>query len=124
MSEKITCPHSSPLSKKKSQYCADTHLRIGHSSLNGHLHRLNLRDNPNCDHCHQTETIEHILMSCSRYYSYRISLKALKAKLQSLGIDFTVPHILGKNTSDSSVRKKLFRFLTIFLKNSHLIEKI
>ena len=39
----------------------------GHLPTNAYLHRFKLRDNPDCQHCNATETIEHIIFSCPAY---------------------------------------------------------
>ena len=52
-----------------------TRLRIGHSRLRAHLHRLGLADNPYCPWCPtQLDTPEHVLLFCPRHHSHRVAL--------------------------------------------------
>ena len=96
-------------------------LRIGHTSLRGHLHRLNLVDSPFCQYCGAIETIAHVLLECPRYYTSRI---LLSASLRGLRVPFTVPGLLGKDTQDPTVKRKLYRHVSVFLKRTGLLRRL
>ena len=50
-------------------------LRSGSIDLNDHLHKLNLKDSPNCDFCtNERETVEHYIFSCQKYSNLRNAL--------------------------------------------------
>ena len=54
---------------------AITRLRIGHTRLNSHLHRLGMTDTPHCPWCPtQLDTPEHLLLHCPRHHSHRVTL--------------------------------------------------
>ncbi|XP_045126267.1 uncharacterized protein LOC123513261 [Portunus trituberculatus] len=52
-----------------------TRLRLGHTRLTAHLHRLHLSPDPYCPWCRTVpETIEHFLLHCPRFHSHRVVL--------------------------------------------------
>ncbi|XP_069192215.1 uncharacterized protein [Procambarus clarkii] len=56
---------------------AITRLRIGHTCLAAHLHRLRLVDSPYCQWClTQEDTVEHLLLHCPRFHSARVRLQS------------------------------------------------
>ncbi|XP_069190266.1 uncharacterized protein [Procambarus clarkii] len=56
---------------------AITRLRIEHTCLAAHLHRLRLVDSPYCQWCPtQEDTVEHLLLHCPRFHSARIRLQS------------------------------------------------
>jgi hypothetical protein len=63
-----------------------TQLRIGHNSLNKHLHRIQRADSPKCPHCpNANEDTSHVLLRCWKYANHRHQLTlALKRKAYSL----------------------------------------
>ena len=95
-------------------------LRIGHSSLRYHLHRLKLEDSPLCE-CLQEETVKHVLMICPKYFRERT---IMKHNLFTLGVPFILKRVLGREEDDPSLKKKIFRHLAVFLKSTGLIERI
>ncbi|XP_050686437.1 ATP-dependent DNA helicase DDX11-like isoform X2 [Eriocheir sinensis] len=53
-----------------------TRLRLGHTRLSTHLHRLRLVPDPHCPWCGTVEeTIEHLLLHCPRFHSQRVLLQ-------------------------------------------------
>ncbi|MPC51600.1 hypothetical protein E2C01_045449 [Portunus trituberculatus] len=58
---------------------AITRLRLGHTTLSAHLHRLRLSRDPFCPWCRTTpEAMEHFLLQCPRFHStYCTMLPAL-----------------------------------------------
>ena len=107
--------------KERKLTAAIQRLRIGHTSLNAHLNRLNLVNSPDCQYCSEPETIEHVLLYCPRYHSRRV---LFKQSLQKLKIQFTVPNILGKNIKDKTLKVKLYKHLAVFLKSTTLVERL
>ena len=49
-----------------------TTLKIGHSHLNSHFHKLGMIDNPHCPT--QSYAPEHLLLHCPRHHSLRMAL--------------------------------------------------
>ena len=70
-----TTPHPWARAKDRALDVALLRLRIGHSRLNAHLHRIGIEPSPNCEWCmHAQETIEHVLLRCFRHHSIRTEL--------------------------------------------------
>ena len=118
--DNVTVPFDS-FTKRRNISTAIQRLRIGHTSLNAHLHRLKLINSPDCQYCGESETIKHVLLDCPRYYSRRI---LFRQALQKLKIQFTLSKILGKDITDRSIKVKLYRHLAVFLKSTNLIERL
>ena len=54
-----------------------TRLRLSHTRLTAHLHRLRLSPAPYCPWCQTVpETIEHFLLHCPRFYLHRAVLQS------------------------------------------------
>ena len=70
-----------------------TRLRIGHTRLTAHLHRLHLAPDPYCPWCRNVEeTIEHFILHCPRFNSHRV---LLRTQLQALSVPtFDLPTLL------------------------------
>ena len=96
-------------------------LRIGHTSLNYHLHRLRLVNSSLCEHCGEEETISHVLVRCPRYFSHRTKFIY---NLRRGGIRFEYDTILGKEEEEPCKRKFIFRHLAVFLKDTGLINRL
>ena len=91
-------------------------LRIGHSRLRAHLHRLKMIDEPNCIHCQVPETIKHFLLYCHRPNSARC---VLRQNLLVLGItNVTVSILLGGGNFDKGIKEKISNILIKFLLNT------
>ncbi|MGL5597690.1 MAG: ribonuclease H family protein, partial [Aeromonas sp.] len=70
-----------------------TRLRLGHSSLNGNLHKIRKHPSGFCRFCGETETVEHILLQCR---AYNKEIQMLKTKIQTEGANnITLELILG-----------------------------
>ncbi|MPC84916.1 hypothetical protein E2C01_079669 [Portunus trituberculatus] len=55
-------------------------LRLGHTTLSGHLHSLHLSPDPFCPWCRTThETIKHFLLHCPRFHSHHTELPGVPA---------------------------------------------
>jgi ribonuclease HI len=65
-------------------------LRLGRVLLNQWLHKMNLHPDGNCEECDVPDTIEHLLLECSRKNISR----TIRNKCQELGIDCTMKNIL------------------------------
>ncbi|XP_050975638.1 uridine 5'-monophosphate synthase isoform X1 [Labeo rohita] len=51
-----------------------TRLRIGHTGLNSTLYRIGKHPTGECRHCNQQETVEHVLLQCTKYSNERYRL--------------------------------------------------
>ena len=60
-----------------------------HNSLNSHLHRFNIVDNPLCNYCGNWDTVDHIIFNCPNYTEGR---SELIQHLTPLGFD--KPHFI------------------------------
>ncbi|KAG0697406.1 Histone deacetylase 11 [Chionoecetes opilio] len=71
-----------------------TRLRLGHTRLTAHLHRLCLSPDPHCPWCMNIpETIEHFLLQCPRFHSHRV---VLQSQLLALNVTtFDLPTLLA-----------------------------
>ena len=55
---------------------AITRIKIGHTRLNSHLHRMKMTDNIYCRNCHiSEENINHLIFQCPKYYSKQQEMK-------------------------------------------------
>ena len=53
-----------------------TRLRLGHTRLTAHLHRMSLAPGPYCPWCISIpETINHFMLECPRFHSHRVVLQ-------------------------------------------------
>ncbi|RUA04271.1 MAG: hypothetical protein DSY43_06760, partial [Gammaproteobacteria bacterium] len=60
--------HTHPSRKVNS---AINRLKVGRTQLNQHQAQLGIHKTPNCPHCPNPETIEHVLIHCSHYNEHR-----------------------------------------------------
>ena len=81
-------------------------LRIGHTYLT-HSFIFARQHRPVCVHCQTGLSVEHILLHCNQY---NVSRKPLQDYCRSHGLDFTLPVVLGDDSSD--LLTLLFTFLT------------
>ena len=63
-----------PNNIKREEACKITRLRLGCTKLT-HEHLLQKKDQPNCQHCNEKLTVEHILINCNKYHQTRIKYK-------------------------------------------------
>ena len=96
-------------------------LRTGHTQLRSHLFRLNIVDSASCVHCGQPETISHVLFYCPRYYTNRVWFQH---RVLSLGLPFVYERVLGSDLDDIGVRTRVYRHLTVYLKNIGMLDHI
>jgi len=66
-------------------------LRTGHYKLNHHLSRIGLHPDGVCGQCEISETVEHLIEVCPKYFTAR---NRLKFALNQLCISFHTPEIL------------------------------
>ncbi|XP_045101462.1 uncharacterized protein LOC123498421 [Portunus trituberculatus] len=92
-----------------------TRLRLGHTRLTAHLHRLGLSPDPYCPWCRTVEeTIEHFLLHCPRFHSHRV---VLRDHLAALGVStFDLPTLLAAAGVYSSHQAAVIRLTCVFLK--------
>ena len=97
-------------------------LRLGHSRLRAHLHRINMVDSPDCLHCMVPETIEHVLLQCHRHYSKRCILRQQLIRMGIINIDIIT--LLGGGNLDNRIKEKIANFLIKFLIHTGKINDI
>ena len=91
-------------------------LRLGYTRLNKHMFRIGISDSPNCIYCNIPETIDHYLLHCPRYHSYRTELKR---KLEELGIKTISKNILlGGGTIDKEKKLKILKCTQKYIKET------
>ena len=80
-----------------------TRIKIGHTRLNGHLHRMKMVDSNLCRICQtEEETIKHVLFQCPRHYSLQ---QEMKDTLMKNSINYNLETILsGKNLEERQER--------------------
>lgn len=86
-------------------------LRSDSAYTNVNLYRIGKAASPNCQHCDQQETIEHIFFKCEHYASERIEFLNC---LRGLDIPFTLEATLfpkGPTSTCIRLRKFVFCFL-------------
>ena len=99
-----------------------TRLRIGHSRLAEHLHRMKIVDDPMCRYCAiEEENITHIVFRCARFHSLQVELKD---KLRKEGIPHTKEVLLGGGTLTKRQRRIATAQLKQFLTKSGVIDII
>ena len=100
-----------------------TRLRLGHTTLTAHLHRLNLAPHPYCPWCTNTpETVHHFLLECPRFHSHRV---ALRGNLQALGVpSFDLPTLLAAAGVDSSRQPAVIRHTCAFLNRTKQLPRL
>ncbi|XP_045104412.1 uncharacterized protein LOC123499945 [Portunus trituberculatus] len=100
-----------------------TRLRLGHTRLTAHLHRLGLSTDPYCPWCRTVEeTIEHFLLHCSRFHSHRV---VLRDHLVALGVStFDLPTLLTAAGVHSSHQAAVLRLTCVFLKKREQLPRL
>ncbi|MPC66405.1 hypothetical protein E2C01_060552 [Portunus trituberculatus] len=78
-----------------------TRLRLGHTTLNAHLHRLRLFTDLFCLWCRTTpEAMEHFLLKCPRFHSQHTALRSWLSALAITTLDLpTLLAASGVHTS-------------------------
>jgi hypothetical protein len=68
--------YKSVRSTKRSQATLLIQMRLKHTQLNAHLHRMNLPDSPDCDFCTGIEeNLIHFIIYCKKYERERETLR-------------------------------------------------
>ena len=102
---------------------AITRLRLGHTRLTAHLHRLHLAPTPNCPWClNVPESITHFILQCPRHHSARVTLRA---QLTSLGIQtFDLPTLLAATDVPPDRRDTVIRLTCAFLRKTNQLTRL
>ena len=95
-----------------------TRLRIGHSGLNQHLHRIGILLSPSCSWCGEEETIRHAILHCVRHHSAR---SELQERLRTLHVPLNIRNILGGGSFSKEINTKVLRLFKVFLRKSALL---
>ena len=99
-----------------------TRLRIGHTRLNAHLHRLGMTDTPHCPWCPtQPDTPEHLLLHCPHHHFHCV---ALLHSLSALRLHRpTLADLLG-GSPDPGLAFKTLNLTRTFLQRSNQLHRI
>ena len=100
-----------------------TRLRLGHTRLNAHLHRLRLVPDPHCPWCRTVEeTIEHFLLHCPRFPSQRV---LLRHQLRALDVlTFDLPTLLAAAGVHPSQQDSVIRLTCAFLRKTGQLTRL
>ncbi len=90
-------------------------LRIGHTALNHYLNVIGKHESGLCNNCKKTETVEHVLLECTRYRNERLKLES---QIKSIGLSGLSIQNLLRNSS------QVFKILLEFVKVTNLIKII
>ena len=108
--------------KSRKTETAMARLRIGHSSLKGHLFKFGLANDPNCSTCDVPENTKHILEECARNRRERYDMQQ---KLHTLGVHLpSTKVLLGGGDYDSALQGEIMKVVEHFLKSSGSLERI
>ncbi|KAG0727382.1 hypothetical protein GWK47_004017 [Chionoecetes opilio] len=114
-----------PWIRKKSRVLdvALTRLRLGHTTLTAHLHRLRLSPDPHCPWCiNVPETIEHFLLQCPRFHSHRV---VLHTQLIALNVNtFDLPTLLAAAGVHPSRQHAVIRLTCAFLRKTGQLQRL
>ncbi len=73
-----------------------SHLCIGHMALNHSLNVIGKHESGLCNNCKKPETVEHVLLECTRYRNERIKLEN---QIKSIGLSGLSIQNLLRNSS-------------------------
>ena len=80
-------------------------LRVGCALTKYQLHKYDSSISPTCSSCHQSETIEHILLYCGRYHNERQTFMTTTHLSMH---DMTLTNVLGTTTKEHLIAIKNF----------------
>ncbi|KAG0719345.1 E3 ubiquitin-protein ligase Siah1 [Chionoecetes opilio] len=116
---------SRPWIRKKSRVLdvTLTRLRLGHTRLTAHLHRLCLSPDPHCPWCMNIpETIEHFLLQCPRFHSHHV---VLQSQLLALNVTtFDLPTLLAAAGVPPSRQHAVIRLTCAFLRKTGQLPRL
>lgn len=100
-----------------------TRLRLGHTRLNAHLHRLNLAPDPYCPWCRgEEDTIQHYMIHCPRFHSHRVQLRS---QLHTLNIHtFDLPTLLAATGVPPQQQPTVIRLTCAFLRKTRQLPRL
>ena len=100
-----------------------TRLRLGHTTLTAHLHRLNLAHDPYCPWCLNTpENIQHFILECPRFHSHRVMLRE---QLLALEVNsFDLPTLLGAAGVPPPRQSAVIRLTCAFLRKTKQLHRL
>ena len=100
-----------------------TRLRLGHTKLTAHLHRLRLSPDPYCPWCRTVpETIEHFLLQCPRFHSQRV---LLRSQLVALNVHtFDLPTLLAAAGVHPTQQHAVIRLTCAFLRKTDQLSRL
>lgn len=100
-----------------------TRLRLGHTTLTAHLHRLGLAPDPYCPWCRATEeTVDHLMLQCPRFHSYRV---LLRSQLLALNVNtFDLPTLLAAAGIHPDTRPAVIRLTCAFLRKTGQLPRL
>ncbi|XP_050709265.1 uncharacterized protein LOC126994066 [Eriocheir sinensis] len=120
-----TDPSPQPWVRKTSRVLdvALTCLRLGHTRLGAHLHRLRLVPDPHCPWCRTVEdTIEHLLPHCPRHHSQRV---LFRHQLRALDVPtFDLLTLLAAAGVHPSRQEAVIRLTCAFLRKTGQLTRL
>ncbi|KAL7635514.1 UNVERIFIED_CONTAM: hypothetical protein RMT77_014583 [Armadillidium vulgare] len=98
-------------------------LRVGHTGLKAHLHKLKLAQSPSCPHCaFPTETVEHFLIHCPQYM---VARNLLFSRLRTLGVSLiNATTLLALNNVPPVGKQKAWQYIQQFLRQTGNLYRI
>ena len=98
-------------------------LRIGHVGLNSYLFKIKKADSPHCTWCQNIDdTVEHFLLYCPRFYSFRTKLHS---RLLSLGLGRpTLPLLLSGEGVEEVLRRPVMEATFDYLRETNKLKKL
>ncbi|MPD00635.1 hypothetical protein E2C01_096120 [Portunus trituberculatus] len=100
-----------------------THLRLGHTRLIAHLHRMSLALDPYCLWCISIpETINHFMLECPRFHSHCV---VLQEQFRALGVTtFDLSTLLGATGIDLSRQSAVLHLTCAFLNKTNQLQRL
>ena len=92
-------------------------LRIGHAGTNQYLHRFNMADAQLCSKCNTIETIEHVLLYCSKY---TVNRKTMEEELLKINVTSCTNYLLGSSSFSLSICNKINKILIKCLMDTNM----
>ncbi|MPC86439.1 hypothetical protein E2C01_081267 [Portunus trituberculatus] len=109
--------------KKRKAYQPLPRLRLGHTTLSAHLHRLRMSCNPFCPWCRTTlEAMKHFLLQCPCLLSQHT---ALRSQLSALAITtLNLPTLLATLGVHLSWQPAVLRLTCAFLRKTGQLPRL
>ena len=92
-------------------------LRSGCTNLNDHLHKIKMKDSPNCNFCtNKKETVEHFIFECTEYISFRTALFNDLGNLNINQDEISLKLLLTGGEGSNKLKMKILRLFIKYVK--------